>query len=105
MEAIPTIDVAFIKVYANCDEVATLAAAEPDEVVKLDTKFPLKLTVDSHIVVAAFGAKAIPAGLGDYDPVGTPRAISNPIFVDIDGNGIFDPPGAKTCSYDVVGPE
>ena len=104
VEAIPTIDVAYVKVYANCDQVATLAATAPDEVVKLDTKFPLKLTVDSHIVVAAFGEDPIPAGLGDYNPIGTPRAISNPLFVDIDGNGIFDPPGGKTCSYDVLGP-
>jgi hypothetical protein len=104
IESIPAIDVAWVKVYANCDQVATIATTSPDEVVKLDTKFPLKLTVDSHIVVAAFGQDSIPAALGNYDPEGAPRAISNPIFVDIDNNGVFDPPGAKSCSYDLDGP-
>ena len=105
VEAAPSVDIAWVKVYANCDQIATIAATDPDLVVKLDTKFPVGLKVDSHIVVAAFGLNPIPAGLGNYDPIGTPRAISNPIFVDIDGNGIFDPPGGKTCSYDLAGPE
>jgi len=104
VESIPAIDVGWVKVYANCDQIATIATTSPEEVIKLDTKFPLKLTVDSHIVVAAFGQDPIPAALGNYDPEGAPRAISNPVFVDIDGNGIFDPPGAKSCIYDLDGP-
>jgi hypothetical protein len=33
------------------------------------------------------------------DPVRVPRFTTNPVFVDVDGNGAFDAPGDKTCSY------
>ncbi len=104
VEASPAVDVAFVKVYANCDQVATLTATDPGGIVKLDTKIPVKLIGDSHIVVAAFGTEPIPAALGTYAPTGVPRAIANPVFVDVDGNGLFDPPGPKSCSYDLEGP-
>jgi hypothetical protein len=33
-----------------------------------------------------------------------PRFITNAIFVDADGNGIYDPPGGKDCTYDLAPP-
>jgi hypothetical protein len=42
----------------------------------------------------------MPRGLAQFDPLVTPRFTTNPIFVDADGNGRFDPPGGKTCTYD-----
>ena len=51
---------------------------------------------------------------GRYEPVADRRpdkrgmpsmsTATNPIFIDHDGNGAFDPPGGKTCAYDMVAP-
>jgi hypothetical protein len=67
-------------------------AANPEafsaETVRFDREIPLELSGDVHLVVAAIGEKS---GLGYVmgpehadDP---PCAVSNPIFVDVDGGG------------------
>jgi len=85
-------------VFANCDAVAKVDATAPGGVVKLDTSVGLTLTQDTAIVVAAFGEAAFPRGLEPM-PAWTPRLLTNPILIDVDGNGVWDPPGGKTCSY------
>jgi hypothetical protein len=56
--------------------------------VKFDQQLPLTLTGDSHVIVVAAGE-----GLQIGDVMGPvwgqqpPMAVSNPIFVDVDGNG------------------
>lgn len=99
IEALPEIDVTHVRVYANCDEVLTQAASAASELVKLDAALAVTLATDAHIVVAAFGRNRMPLGFPDYDPTDTPRFMSNPIYVDVDGNGRFDAPGGKECSY------
>ncbi len=105
IEAIPEIDVDYFKVYVNCDQVLNLATTAPDEVIKYDDTIKVTIDQDSHIVVLGFGDGEIPKALKDYDPVGRPRFVTNPIFIDYDGNGAFDAPGGKTCTYDLQGPE
>ncbi len=51
-------------------------------------------------IVAALGVGDTSAGLPNPRSTG-PRAITNAIYVDVDGNGAGDPPGGKTCSYDI----
>lgn len=99
VQALPEIDVRQVVVYANCDQVAAIEADAPDAVVKLDAVTPLALDADAHITVAAFGRDAMPRGLDSYDPRATPRAITNAIYVDVDGDGAFTAPGGKTCEY------
>lgn len=99
VDALPDIDVSHVVVLANCDKVLDLDATDPLGVVKLDTTVPLHLDRDAHLVVMAFGDRAMPAGLPDYDPTGVPRVVTNAIYVDADGNGVFDAPGGKTCTY------
>jgi hypothetical protein len=99
VEAIPAIDVDRVVVLANCDQVAALPASDPNGVVKLDTTLPLRFDHDTHLVVMAFGADPMPAGLPDYDPTGVPRVITNAVYVDADGDGRFTPPGGKACVY------
>ncbi len=103
VEALPEVDVTHLKVFANCDEVATVAATDPHGVVKLDQRVPLALTRDAHLEVLAFGREPMPRGLRTYDGTRVPRVTTNPIYVDVDGNGAFDPPGGKTCTYDLLG--
>ncbi|MBK7976054.1 MAG: CehA/McbA family metallohydrolase [Deltaproteobacteria bacterium] len=102
VEALPEVDVTHVKVFANCDEVATLPAAEPHGVVKLDRRVSLTLTRDAHVEVLAFGREPMPRGLRTYDATRVPRVTTNPIYVDVDGNGAFDAPGGKTCTYDLL---
>ncbi len=98
VEAIPAIDVKTVKVFVNCDEVKTLTAPTPGEVVKLDTTLPLSVPKDAHVVLVGFGTRQLPAG---FEPVirATPRFITNPVYVDADGDGLWTPPGGKSCTY------
>ena len=104
IEAIPQIDVAWFKVFVNCDLAATVAATAPDAVVKYDGGVPVTITKDSHIVVVGFGAGPMPDGFAAIAATGAPRFVANPVFVDFDGNGKFDAPGGKTCTYDLDPP-
>lgn len=104
VEALSAIDVTHVKVLANCDEVANVVATDPGGVVKLDTTFALELEADAHLVVLAFGAGPMPEGLENYNAATTPRAFTNPIYVDVDGNGAFDAPGGRACSYGLSAP-
>lgn len=99
IEAPAAIDIASIVVLENCDEVARIDATGPNDIVKYDGVLSLHLERDAHLVVLAFGVDAMPAGLPDYDPTGVPRVTTNAIYVDADGNGVFDAPGGKTCTY------
>lgn len=99
VQALPGIDVTHLKVLANCDEVANIPATAPDAVVKLDTTIELTLAADAHLVVLAFGSEPMPAGLPGYNAATTPRAFTNALYVDVDGNGAFDAPGGKSCAY------
>jgi hypothetical protein len=101
VQAIPQIDVQRVVVWANCDEVASVTATAPDGVVKFKGKIPLKLSQDAHITLGAFGSKAMPRGFEPIDPLRVPRVITNPIYVDVDGDGKWTPPGGKACTYKV----
>jgi len=104
IQATPEADVTHAIVFANCDQVASVAATDPDGVLKLDTALELTLAEDAHLVVAAFGTAYLPAGLPQYDATVMPRVLTAPIFVDLDGDG-WDAPGGKDCSYDLAAPD
>lgn len=102
--ALPEIDVTHFRVYANCDEVTKVTTTDPHALEKFngDITVPVTLsgpTKDAHIVVAGFGANQMPRGLWPYDPQNVPRFLTNPIYIDVNGDGDFDPPGGKECSY------
>ncbi|RMF19473.1 MAG: hypothetical protein D6761_00355, partial [Candidatus Dadabacteria bacterium] len=104
ISAIPEIDVSHVRIYANCDEVRLFETTATDATIKFSGTVTVPVSNDgtvrdAHIVVAAFGRKPMPRGFFDYDPAAVPRAITNPFYVDTDGNGTFDPPGGKECSY------
>jgi hypothetical protein len=104
IEAPPEIDVAYFKVYVNCDQVLNVATTAPDAVVKHDGTVKVPISKDSNVAVLGFGKKSMPRGFSQYNPAQVPRFTANPIYVDFDGNGRFDPPGGKTCAYDLKAP-
>ena len=98
VQALPEIDVQEVRILANCDVITTLATTDPSGVTKLDVEVPLTVAADAHLVLLAFGSGPMPRGLDGYDPARVPRLITNPLYVDADGDGAFTPPGGKTCA-------
>jgi len=64
-----------------------------DDVRKFDASLKLSLEQDAHVIVAAIGeGMTMERVMGRRFGSRPPIAVSNPIFVDVDGNG-FQPNG------------
>ncbi len=62
-------------------------------VVKFDQEIPVHLDHDAHVIVAVIGEKSkLGPVMGPEHAADRPVAVSNPIFVDVDGGG-FKPSG------------
>ena len=74
------------------------AIRDGSAVVKFFKEFPLKLSRDSALIVEVAGSRSLfpvmqrQSRSGLVEDACTPYAISNPVFVDLDGNNVFDPP-------------
>ena len=101
IEAIEEIDVTHFMVFVNCSEVLTVDTTDPDGIVKYDGTVTVPVGTDAHVIVAGFGQNAMPRNLPQYNGTQTPRFTTNPIYVDVDGNGVYDPPGGLECEYDL----
>lgn len=99
VQAHPEVDVTHAVVLANCDEVAEVLASDPHGNPKIDTTIALDLNEDAHVVIVVMGSEPMPRGMLSYPAADVPRAVTNPIFVDVDGDGSFTAPGPKTCSW------
>lgn len=91
----------------------TLAVPSAPVALKLDTEIELELEADAWIAAEVRGGDCsvdgdnsclVPDCPGRLDPIvpplyGTqpvcPYAHTNPVWVDVDGNGVFDPPGNR----------
>ena len=59
-----------------------------DTTVKFDQEIPLRLEHDTHVIVAAIGEQSkLGPVMGPEHADDRPVAVSNPIFVDVDGDG------------------
>jgi hypothetical protein len=101
--ALPGIEVTELRVLVNCDEVARLPADDPDGLIKFEGELALDLTVDSAVVLLGMGEAPFPRGLPQFDGRRVPRVTTNAIYVDVDGNGVFDAPGPKGCDIPYPG--
>ncbi len=69
-----------------------------EEPQKFTKKLSLKLEKDSYIAAEVLGKKSLYPVLQQYSKKGLlkdatlPYALTNPVFIDVDGNGKFDPP-------------
>jgi hypothetical protein len=64
-----------------------------DATIKFDQEIPLHLEGDTHVIVAAIGERSkLGPVMGPEHAADLPVAVSNPIFVDVDGGG-FKPNG------------
>ena len=103
-------DVDRVQVFVNgraSDELNFTRRSTPgrfsDETVKFDQEIPLRLERDGHIIVAAIGEQSkLGAVMGPEHADDRPVAVSNPIFVDVDGDG-FKPNGDPLGELPVKG--
>lgn len=101
-----------LNLIVNGTAVESLAVPETGFAVRLDQSYPLTITRDSWIAAEVTGGECatnsidqtcLVAGCpGRMDPVISPQygyqpvcpyAHTNPVYVDVDGNGLFDGPG------------
>lgn len=106
IEAIPEIDITYFKVFVNCNEVdfggqAFMPTNNPSGVVKFDGVLQIPISEDSHVVVMGFGSSYLPRGLPQFNPAKVPRFTTNAIYIDYDGNGVYDAPGLHACTYSI----
>lgn len=95
VQAAPWIDVRTIQLVVNGEPeepvvIAPPAAAEPPVVRWRGTLRP-RLRRDAWIQLIVRGDRSL-APVVQHDPADGPLALTNPIWVDVDGNGRFDPP-------------
>jgi hypothetical protein len=68
------------------------------QIQKFNQEMSLKLEHDSYLAVEVLGKKSLypviqrPSKGGDFKDAALPYALTNPVFIDVDGNGKFDPP-------------
>ncbi len=66
----------------------TTPASFANEVVKFDAQIPMEFKTDAHVIVAAIGeGLSLGRVMGTQAGLRPPVAVSNPIFVDVDGDG------------------
>jgi hypothetical protein len=95
----PWLDVSEVRLVVNGERKIVLPVKNPSSAeVKFDQKIRLELAGDAWIAVEVVGARTLfpvlqrIAGSGRPADAALPYALTNPILVDVDGNGRFDPP-------------
>jgi len=90
-----------VRIYSNGQKIRTLELDSQSGIVRFDRGIPFLLDKDTWFVVETTISNPpeselpVPPG-GLYNiiaPGFVPLAFTNPIFVDVDGNGRYDPPG------------
>jgi hypothetical protein len=110
VQAAPWIPVEEARLYATGRLITSLPAFPRDSVVRLEmgVVFLQPPARDTYFVVEA--GQRLPDDLTQQPPAGdlmsiiepgvVSLAFTNPIFVDVDGNGVFDPPGVSASLAD-----
>lgn len=96
VQAPPWIDVREVRLVRNGVPVLSLCAGgDPSAIVRIDETVALPLSQDSWIVAEAFGdaplAPVVADGSGSF--FAQPFGFTNPVWVDVNGDGVFTPPG------------
>jgi hypothetical protein len=93
VRAAPWVSVSSVLLYANGREVKRWAVAPSQTVLRLHERFELPLDADGWVVARVDGSEPLAPVVGDrvhFDV--RPFALTNPVFLDRDGNGVYDPP-------------
>jgi len=95
----PWVDVGEVRVIVNGERKIIFPVKSAEKTIqKFKEQLSLNLEKDSYILVEVLGKKSLYPVLQQHSWTGLaadaaiPYAITNPVFVDVDGNGKFDPP-------------
>ncbi len=95
----PWVDVNEVRLILNGERRIVFPVRPPSGAIdKFQQQIRISLTEDTTICVETMGGKTLypvlqsPSRTGSREDGTLPYALTNPIFVDIDGNGRFDPP-------------
>jgi hypothetical protein len=93
VDAAPWVSVSSVVLYVNGIELKRWAVPPGTETVRFKDQLDLTVTRDSWAVVRVDGDKPLSPVIGDMRRFDVrPLALTNPIFLDFDGNGLYDPP-------------
>jgi len=103
----PWVSVAEARVIVNGERKVTFAATGREkDPVRLEEKVEIVLDKDAFIAVEVVGRKTLypvvqqRSDEGQPETAALPYALTNPVFVDVDGNGRFDPPWPEKVEVD-----
>jgi hypothetical protein len=95
----PWVDVDQVRLVFNGErQIIFPVRAKDGAIDKFDQAISVTLTRDTYVCVEALGRKTLfpvlqsPSETGLLEDGTLPYALTNPVFVDVDGNGRFDPP-------------
>jgi hypothetical protein len=93
VQAAPWVAVSRVTLYVNGREAKRYAVPPMPDAVRLRTTYDLSVSRDSWVAVRVDGDGFLTPVVGDGRRFAVrPFALTNPVFLDVDGNGAFDPP-------------
>jgi len=99
VQSAPWVAVDEVRLIVNGErKIISPVEASKEVIQKFTTQISLKLERDSYIAIEVLGKKSLYPVLQRYSRKGLlkdaalPYALTNPVFIDVDGNGKFDPP-------------
>jgi hypothetical protein len=99
VQSVPWVAVDEVRLIVNGERKLTFPVkTAKEEILKFTKQISLKLKRDSYIAVEVLGKNSLYPVLQKYSRKGLlkdavlPYALTNPVFIDVDGNGKFDPP-------------
>jgi hypothetical protein len=102
VQSAPWVSVNEVRVIVNGERKIILPVKAPrGQILKLEDRISLNIKSDSYIAVEVLGSETLYPVVQSrlkrdgYDSRPLPYALTNPIFVDVDGNGKFDSPLPK----------
>jgi hypothetical protein len=93
VQAAPWVSVSTVTLYVDGREVQRWKVPPSADVVRFRGQHPVEVPRDAWVVVRVDGDQPLAPIVGDKTHFDVrPLALTNPVFLDVDGNGKYDPP-------------
>jgi hypothetical protein len=106
VQSAPWVAVDEVRIIINGDRKMIIPVKTEENLIqKFHQEIDLKLKRDSYLAVEVLGKKSLypviqrPSKKSDLDDAVLPYALTNPVFIDVDGNGKFDPPLPEKINF------
>jgi hypothetical protein len=106
VQSAPWVAVDEVRIIINGERKVVIPVKEEEKLIlKFNQEVDLKLKRDSYLAVEVLGKRSLfpvlqrPSKNGSLDDAVLPYAVTNPVFIDVDGNGKFDPPLPEKINF------